>query len=92
MRPTRCFRTRKSASCTTSTVLQALTPAYAAQNGGGPGAGGFGGFGGDGVDLGDIFGDIFGGGFGGFGGSSRRANPQRPPQGSGHPGAHHPEL
>ena len=25
MRPTRCFRTRKSASCTTSTVLQVLT-------------------------------------------------------------------
>ena len=46
-----------------------VDPAYAAQNGGGPGAGGFGGFGGDGVDLGDIFGDIFGGGFGGFGGS-----------------------
>ena len=44
-----------------------VDPAYAAQNGGGPGAGGFGGFGGDGVDLGDIFGDIFGGGFGGFG-------------------------
>ena len=35
-----------------------VDPAYAAQNGGGPGAGGFGGFGGDGVDLGDIFGDI----------------------------------
>ena len=31
-----------------------VDPAYAAQNGGGPGAGGFGGFGGDGVDLGDI--------------------------------------
>ena len=45
-----------------------VDPSYAAQNGGGPGAGGFGGFGGDGVDLGDIFGDIFGGGFGGFGG------------------------
>ena len=43
-----------------------VDPTYAAQNGGGPG--GFGGFGGDGVDLGDIFGDIFGGGFGGFGG------------------------
>ena len=28
-----------------------VDPAYAAQNGGGPGAGGFGGFGGDGVDL-----------------------------------------
>ena len=41
-----------------------VDPAYAAQNGGGPGTGGFGGFGGDGVDLGDIFGDIFGGGFG----------------------------
>ena len=37
-----------------------VDPSYAAQNGGGPGAGGFGGFGGDGVDLGDIFGDIFG--------------------------------
>ena len=58
-----------------------VDPAYAAQNGGGPGAGGFGGFGGDGVDLGDIFGDIFGGGFGGFGGSSRRANPNAPRKG-----------
>ena len=60
-----------------------VDPAYAAQNGGGPGAGGFGGFGGDGVDLGDIFGDIFGGGFGGgfsgFGGgsSTRTANAAR---------------
>ena len=36
-----------------------VDPTYAAQNGGGPG--GFSGFGGDGVDLGDIFGDIFGG-------------------------------
>ena len=44
-------------------------------------AGGFGGFGGDGVDLGDIFGDIFGGGFGGFGGSSRQANPNAPRKG-----------
>ena len=58
-----------------------VDPNYAAQNGGGPGAGGFGGFGGDGVDLGDIFGDIFGGGFGGFGGSSRRANPNAPRKG-----------
>ena len=58
-----------------------VDPAYAAQNGGGPGAGGFGGFGDDGVDLGDIFGDIFGGGFGGFGGSSRRANPNAPRKG-----------
>ena len=57
-----------------------VDPAYAAQSGG-PGAGGFGGFGGDGVDLGDIFGDIFGGGFGGFGGSSRRANPNAPRKG-----------
>lgn len=53
-----------------------VDPSYAAQNGGG--AGGFGGFGGDGVDLGDIFGDIFGGGFGGFGGSARQANPNAP--------------
>ena len=68
-----------------------VDPNYAAQNGGGPGGFG-GGFGGDGVDLGDIFGDIFGGGFGGFGGSARSANPNAPPQGSGHPGAHHPEL
>ena len=46
------------------------------------GFGGFGGFGGTGgVDLGDIFGDIFGGGFGGFGGSSRRANPNAPRKG-----------
>ena len=58
-----------------------VDPSYAAQNGGGPGAGGFGGFGGDGVDLGDIFGDIFGGGFGGFGGSSRQANPNAPRKG-----------
>ena len=56
-----------------------VDPTYAAQNGGGPG--GFGGFGGDGVDLGDIFGDIFGGGFGGFGGSSRQANPNAPRKG-----------
>ena len=56
-----------------------VDPNYAAQNGGGPG--GFGGFGGDGVDLGDIFGDIFGGGFGGFGGSSRQANPNAPRKG-----------
>ncbi len=57
-----------------------VDPSYAAQNGGG--AGGFGGFGGDGVDLGDIFGDIFGGGFGGFGGaSSRQANPNAPRKG-----------
>ena len=58
-----------------------VDPSYAAQNGGGPGAGGFGGFGGDGVDLGDIFGDIFGGGFGGFGGSARQANPNAPRKG-----------
>ena len=56
-----------------------VDPTYAAQNGGGPG--GFSGFGGDGVDLGDIFGDIFGGGFGGFGGSSRQANPNAPRKG-----------
>ena len=55
-----------------------VDPTYAAQNGGGPG--GFGGFGGDGVDLGDIFGDIFGGGFGGFGGSTR-SNPNAPRKG-----------
>ena len=59
-----------------------VDPNYAAQNGGGPGGfGGFSGFGGDGVDLGDIFGDIFGGGFGGFGGSSRSANPNAPRKG-----------
>ena len=56
-----------------------VDPAYAAQNGGGPG--GFSGFGGDGVDLGDIFGEIFGGGFGGIGGSSRQANPNAPRKG-----------
>ena len=50
-----------------------VDPAYAAQNGGGPGTGGFGGFGGDGVDLGDIFGDIFGGGFGGSSSARRNA-------------------
>ena len=62
-----------------------VDPNYAAQNGGGPGGpggfGGFSGFGGDGVDLGDIFGDIFGGGFGGFGGSTRTANPNAPRKG-----------
>ena len=47
-----------------------VDPNYAASQGGG--AGGFGGFGG--VDLGDIFGDIFGGGFGGFGGEIGRAH------------------
>ena len=57
-----------------------VDPSY----GGGAGAGGFGGFGGfggGGVDLGDIFGDLFGGGFGGFGGSSR-SNPNAPRQGA----------
>ena len=59
-----------------------VDPNYAAQNGGGPGGfGGFSGFGGDGVDLGDIFGDIFGGGFGVFGGWSRSANPNAPRKG-----------
>ena len=62
-----------------------VDPNCAAQNGGGPGGsggfGGFSGFGGDGVDLGDIFGDIFGGGFGGFGGSTRTANPNAPRKG-----------
>ena len=53
-----------------------VDPAYAAQNGGGPGTGGFGGFGGDGVDLGDIFGSFFGGGFGSSS-RSRRNAPQR---------------
>lgn len=44
---------------------------------------GQGGYGAGGVDLGDIFGDIFGGGFGGFGGfgSSGRANPNAPRKG-----------
>ncbi|WP_295418935.1 molecular chaperone DnaJ [uncultured Subdoligranulum sp.] len=53
--------------------------------GAGQAGGGFGGFGGaGGVDLGDIFGDIFGGGFGGFsgfGGSSARSNPNAPRRG-----------
>ncbi len=80
MRQTRCFRTRRSASSTTSTALPALTPLCGTERRR-PGAGGFGGFGGDGVDLGDIFGDIFGGGFGGFGGSSRQANPNAPRKG-----------
>ena len=52
-----------------------VDPNYAAGQGG---EGGFGGFGG--VDLGDIFGDIFGGGFGGFGGSAR-TNPNAPRKG-----------
>ncbi len=47
-----------------------IDPSYGAG-----GAGGFGGFGD--VDLGDIFGNIFGGGFGGFGGTQRRNGPQR---------------
>ncbi|MEG2054464.1 MAG: molecular chaperone DnaJ, partial [Oscillospiraceae bacterium] len=53
------------------------------QGGYGGGAGGFGGGFGD-VDLGDIFGSIFGGGggFGGFGGGSRRANPNAPRKGA----------
>ena len=48
--------------------------------GAGQSGGGFGGFGAGGVDLGDIFGDIFGGGFGGFGGfggGRTRANAPR---------------
>lgn len=51
--------------------------------GAGQPGGGFGGFGAGGVDLGDIFGDIFGGGFGGFGGfgGSSRANPNAPRKG-----------
>ncbi|MEG2165562.1 MAG: molecular chaperone DnaJ [Ruthenibacterium sp.] len=53
--------------------------------GGGGFGGGFGGFGGGGVDLGDLFGDLFGGGggFGGFGGGQRRsANPNAPRRGA----------
>ena len=48
----------------------------------GAGGGGFGGFDfGGGIDLGDLFGDLFG--VGGFGGGSRRqANPNAPRQGS----------
>ena len=57
-----------------------VDPNYGAGQGGGAG---FGGFGAGGVDLGDIFGDIFGGGFGGFGGfgGSSRANPNAPRKG-----------
>ena len=56
-----------------------VDPNYAAEQGGG-----FGGFGGGpgfgGVDLGDLFGDIFGGGgFGGF--TGRSANPNAPRKG-----------
>ncbi len=49
----------------------------------GGGAGGYGGYGGGGfdVDIGDIFGSIFGGGFGGFGGNQRRSNPNAPRRG-----------
>ena len=52
-------------------------------HGAGQSGGGFGGFGAGGVDLGDIFGDLFGGGFGGFGGfgGSSRANPNAPRKG-----------
>ena len=59
-----------------------VDPNYGAgQSGGASGFGGFGGAGG--VDLGDIFGDIFGGSFGGFGGfgGSARANPNAPRKG-----------
>lgn len=51
--------------------------------GAGQSGGGFGGFGAGGVDLGDIFGDLFGGGFGGFGGfgGASRANPNAPRKG-----------
>ena len=62
-----------------------VDPNYAAQNGGGPGGfGGFSGFGGDGVDLGDIFGDIFGGGdiFGDLFGGGRRRNSNGPMRGA----------
>lgn len=60
-----------------------VDPNYGAGAGGY--GGGFGGFGGgfDGVDLGDLFGDLFGGGgFGGFGGGARRANPNAPRKGA----------
>ena len=58
-----------------------VDPTYGAGAGaGGAGGAGFGGFGG-GVDLGDIFGDLFGGGFG-FGGTSSRSNPNAPRKGS----------
>lgn len=51
--------------------------------GAGQSGGGFGGFGAGGVDLGDIFGDLFGGGFGGFGGfgGASRSNPNAPRKG-----------
>ena len=58
-----------------------VDPSYAASQGGAGGFGGFGGFGAGGVDLGDIFGDIFGSGFGGFGGGGSRANPNAPRKG-----------
>ena len=63
-----------------------VDPSYGAGAGGAGGfGGGFSGFGGGGfggVDLGDIFGDLFGGGggFGGFGG--QRANPNAPRKGA----------
>ena len=67
-----------------------VDPTYAAQNGGGPG--GFGGFGGEWCGSGRHFWRYL-----------RRwlwrlrrlvpsGKPQRPPQGAGHPGAHHPEF
>ncbi len=53
---------------------------HAAFEQGGPG-GGYGGFDPNDIDLGSIFGDLFGGGFGGFGGfgggRSRRNSPQK---------------
>ena len=80
-----------------------VDPNYAAQNGGGPGGfGGFSGFGGDGVDLGDIFGCAGNDHAGCTNLGKRRlrrfwrlepfGEPQRPPQGPGHPGAHHPDV
>ncbi|MEG1126927.1 MAG: zinc finger domain-containing protein, partial [Oscillospiraceae bacterium] len=55
-----------------------VDPSYGA-GGGGFGGGGFSGFDGD-IDLGDIFGSIFGQGFGG--GTQRRANPNAPRRGA----------
>ncbi len=52
-----------------------------AAEGGAGGYGDFGGFGGfGGMDLGDLFGDLFGGGFGGFGGNNNRGARRNAPQ------------
>ena len=81
-RQTRCFRTRRSASSTTSTALPVLTPTTLPRTAAAPAALAVSAaLAATVLTFGDIFGDIFGGGFGGFGGSSRSANPNAPRKG-----------